>query len=166
MAAERSRVIWIGMFRRISLAIYRWLALRSFPDGAPQASYVFIDYVVPYGGLHERVMLYDKNGCYVLHFKSTNPLSLKDTTVRTIVAPEEAANLFLWLRERFRNNETMFLTKVRSDPARLTLFAFDAATTWKCSVCIYDIKVYEQLLNIRGEIVERVKRMASNIDVV
>jgi hypothetical protein len=149
------------MLQRFSFTVRKWLALRSFPHGKPTSSYVFVDFFTPYGGLHDRVMAYKHNGNAFLHFSSTSPLSAKDDiSFKTTVRPEALNKLIAWIGERLPDAENVFLTKIRRDPAKLTLFAFDPERNRKYSVCVYDTHLYEEYKNIRAEIIERVKRMA------
>ncbi len=148
------------MLQRIAFAINKWFALRSFPQGVPGSSYVFLDYFVLYSGSHDRVMLYENNNAFFLHYSCANPLSDKDTNLKTMVTLEEATLFFSWLRDHFPNSQNTLLTATRRDPAKLTLYAVDTRNDWKCSLCVSDVHLYEELINIRGEIVERVKRMA------
>jgi hypothetical protein len=152
------------MFQRIHIAIRKWLALRRFPHGKPTSSYVFVDYFVPYGGGHDRVMLYKHNKNALLHFRSTSPLSAKDDVfVKTTVTPEALNEFFAWMDERLPNADNVFPTETsHKDPAQLTMFAFDSERSRTYSVCVYDTRLSEEFRSIRGEIMEAVKRMAPN----
>jgi hypothetical protein len=107
-------------------------------------------------------MIYERQGTFFLCLESTDLLSVKDTKLRMEVSPEAVDQVFLWLRNRFSDSEKTLKTRVRRDRAELSLFAFDARTKWKRSICIYDVHVCEGLESVRGEITEIVKEMVSH----
>jgi hypothetical protein len=149
------------MFQRFRLAVRRWLALRTFPQGRPISSYIFVDVFVPYGGLHERVMVYQHKGNVFLHFRSTSPLSPKDQVYVKTVTQEALNELFAWIEEQLPNAVNVFLTDVQHDPVRLIMFAFDSDRNRTYSVFVSDIRLYEEFKNLRRQLFDRIQCMAS-----
>jgi hypothetical protein len=149
------------MFQRIAIAVRKWLALRSFPHGKPQSSYALVDFFSPYGGLHDRVMIYKRNGSVSMHFKSNyHPTGKDGILVRTTVTVEALNALFAWMDDRLPKDGNMRLSIVHKDPAQLTIFAFNSEKSRTYSVCVYDTRSSEEFRSFRGEIIEMVKRMS------
>jgi hypothetical protein len=150
------------MLHHIYLSVCRWLALRSFPRGAPRSSYVFFDYYVPYGGLHDRIMIYENNGRVFSHLFSSDFFSNKKVKFSAELTPVDLDNLFKWVSDKFPNFEKMLLGRRQTDAPGLKLFAFDAKKNWRCSILASDANAHEELIGIRDEMMEKAKRIVSN----
>src|SRR5579859_6908545 len=142
------------MLETWKLAVYRWFALRALWASARAGSYAFIDYYVPYTGLHDRLIGIEKDGAFLVSLTSTDPLSTGRITVRRQVTVQSLQEVFHWIERRFSGQEQLLLSKTQWDPARLMLFARDANADWTSSIVVRDIHMHRWLAGIRDEIVE------------
>lgn len=145
------------MLQRFTVAIKKWLALRSFPKGWPTSSYVFVGVYSPFG-LHDRVMIFEHNGSVYLHFRSNEAFPRKNVNAK--VTHEALRGLFRWIDQLLPNRECWSFTIGNHDPVELTIFAFDAEYNITYSAYVCDTRSPYEFRSVPGELLNQIRKMA------
>src|SRR5262245_32989067 len=148
------------MVKTLILATMRFCYSCRFPH-RPSSSFLFFDWYVPFGGLHNSTLLHESKGRSMMENKNSNLLtgevdhSSKDLTLA------QKNGLFHWLGEEIAPfGNRVLKVFLCPDPIGMRLFARDCDTGTDVALSVHGLQSSDELerltANIRRKLTELV----------